>query len=75
MVPGIDVLSTFAVEIVCLTFELDFQWIFDEKTKKKQRIFLELRVFFSNMGTLKSMHRRSVLSTFHDSHFFDFRKK
>ena len=46
-----------------------------KKQRKQQRIFLELRVLFSNMGTLKSMHRRSVLSTFHDSPFFEFRKK
>ena len=67
--PGSDVLSIFAAEIVFLTSELDFQLIFNEKSKTKSMHFSELRALFSNRRTLKSMHRRSVLSTLH---FFEF---
>ena len=67
--PGSNFLSIFLAITVFLIFGLGFSSILGKNVDKKRRIFSKPRVIFSTWRPPKSMHRRSVLSTFRFFYF------
>ena len=69
--PESDFLLNLLAKSVFLTFGLVFSLIFDETSMKNRCIFSKLHAIFSTWRWPKSMHRRSVLSTFRYFHLFE----